>query len=246
MRKKQLKPMLLMIFMISIIIPFLFTRGQEKGGEESPTETSAADEKDEMVMLNVPLENQFYGIALDNGCEVTALSMLLNYYGYQTTKNELANQLDYVPLFVDESHRGNPKDGFVGNIYEGDLAMGVAVEPIAKVAKEVVQKDYKVVSGRELSFDEVMSVVQKETPVWIIATLELQVPKDSDFFSWNTTSGKIYVTSLIHSVVITGVDGDTVYVNDPYGYKNRKVSRDDLEEIYEKMGQQSLYLQSDS
>lgn len=52
----------------------------------------------------------------------------------------------------------------------------------------------------------------------------------------------IYETTLIHSVVITGIDGDKMYVNDPYGYKDREVSRDDLQEIYEQMDQQYLYL----
>jgi uncharacterized protein YvpB len=51
------------------------------------------------------------------------------------------------------------------------------------------------------------------------------------------------VTALIHSVVITGIDGDTMYVNDPYGHKDREVSKEDLAAIYEKMGQQYLYLE---
>ena len=38
--------------------------------------------------LNVPIENQMPD--LPNGCEVTSLSMLMNYYGIRVTKNELA------------------------------------------------------------------------------------------------------------------------------------------------------------
>ncbi len=75
------------------------------------------------------------------------------------------------------------------------------------------------------SFDEIVKVLQSGKPVWMIATLELQVPTDADFFQWNTQNGEILVTALIHSVVITGIDGDTMYVNDPYGHKDREVKQ---------------------
>lgn len=38
--------------------------------------------------LNVPIENQMPD--LPNGCEVTSLAMLLNYYGIKVTKEDLA------------------------------------------------------------------------------------------------------------------------------------------------------------
>ena len=116
-----------------------------------PTTTLIASSESEL--LAVPLESQYEGIALGNGCEVTALSMLLQYYGYQTNKNQLAALLDYVPVYVTEQLHGNPHDGFVGNIYGGLDAMGVAVEPIAAVAEEIVGQDYQVMSS-ELSFQK--------------------------------------------------------------------------------------------
>jgi uncharacterized protein YvpB len=206
------------------------------------SEQKLVAEKDPVIQLDVPLENQFDEEYLGNGCEVTALSMLLNFYGFETNKNELAAELDYVPVYVDGTHRGDPREGFVGDIYGGDGAMGVAVEPIAKVASQVIGTSYQVVSGRDKSFEDIIEVLEQGTPIWMIATLELQVPTNADFFEWPTQSGMIYETALIHSVVITGIDGDKMYVNDPYGYKDREVSREDLQEIYEQMGQQYLYL----
>ena len=65
-------------------------------------------------MLDVPLENQFDAPALENGCEVTSLSMLLAYYGYTTTKNQLADQLTYVPVFnADGTHGDQMKASLV-------------------------------------------------------------------------------------------------------------------------------------
>ncbi|WP_430616785.1 hypothetical protein IGJ66_000482 [Enterococcus sp. DIV0176] len=45
-----------------------------------------------------------------------------------------------------------------------------------------------------------------------------------------------------HASVITGFDKNTIFVNDPYGYKNRKVPRKIFEQIFTSLGSQSLYL----
>jgi uncharacterized protein YvpB len=67
-----------------------------------------------------------------------------------------------------------------------------------------------------------MANVAGGTPVWIVATVDFQVPKDNDWLLWETDQGSMYVTPLVHSAVITGFDRKEkiVYVNDPYGYQN--------------------------
>lgn len=49
--------------------------------------------------LNVPLENQLPD--LPNGCEVTSLSMLLNYYDIKVNKYDLADNIAHVDSFTD-------------------------------------------------------------------------------------------------------------------------------------------------
>ena len=61
--------------------------------------------------LNVPIENQMPD--LPNGCEVTSLAMLLNYYGINVTKEDLAQKIAHVSSY-DGNYRGNPNKGFVG------------------------------------------------------------------------------------------------------------------------------------
>lgn len=202
---------------------------------------------DQVGLIDVPLENQNEGeTPLENGCEVTALSMLLNFYDYDTDKNQLADLLNYVPLYEDEAQtiHGNPHEGFVGNIYEGYDAMGVAVEPISDVAEKIISDQQKVVASSETSFAELAKVVQSGTPVWVVTTVDFQVPTADDFQTWQTTNGTIKVSPLCHAAVITEVDDEHVYVNDPYGYKNRTVDRSDFEKIFQLMGSESLYLQT--
>lgn len=213
--------------------------------ENVTVKTSSQEAQSQNTLLNVPLESQFEGeIPLENGCEITALSMLLQYYGFQTNKNELAAKLTYVPVYEDEANNihGDPQEGFVGNIYGGDMAMGAFVEPIEKVARAVVKDQYQVVSSRDTDFETLLEQVQMGTPVWIVSTVDYEIPSESDFMLWQTKSGSVSVTGLCHAVVITGVKGTNVYVNNPYGQKDEEIDRAVLEEIYEKMGSQSLYL----
>lgn len=239
--KKKISILLVLIGLIGGGVYLL--QDQTKLGTDLTELLTQPQEK--KVVLDVPLEDQFADEALDNGCEVTALSMLLRYYGYQTTKNELAEDLDYQPLYTESENHGDPHLGFVGDITGGDEAMGVAVEPIAKLAQEYVGDDYRVVSSKQTPFNQIMQVVAEGQPVWIVTTVDFQVPTDNDFMLWETDQGSMYVTPLIHSAVITGFDREEkiVYVNDPYGYKNRAIPWDDLQAIYQKTDQQSLYLE---
>ncbi len=68
--------------------------------------------------------------------------MLLSFYGYETTKNQLAEQLDYVPVFNADGTHGDPNEGFVGDISGGDWAMGVYVPQLppllSKSSKRII------------------------------------------------------------------------------------------------------------
>lgn len=199
------------------------------------------DTKPVSHLINVPLENQNSDEKLGNGCEITALSMLLKYEGYKVNKNELAEILEYVPVKIDANTYGNPRDGFVGNIYGGLDAMGVFVEPIAKVAKTVVKKEKEIVFGEEIPFSKIEDQVKNGNPVWVLTTVDYQIPQPDDLFIWQTTKGEVQVNRLCHSVVITGVDDTHVYVNDPYGKKNKSVPKSRFIKNYKSMNEQALY-----
>ncbi|REC32923.1 family C39 peptidase [Enterococcus pseudoavium] len=249
--KYLLKGISIVILALTLIGGFLYFCPKEwaqvKNKETNETFFSEfpATESSKQELIDVPLENQNTGeIPLENGCEITALSMLLNYYGYKTNKNELAELLNYVPVYENETEgiRGNPHEGFVGNIYEGLDAMGVAVEPIAEVAEKVIDDSHEVVASTTTSFDDLAQIVNEGEPVWVVTTVDFEVPTTEDFKIWQTNDGEVTVSPLCHAVVITGVDQAKVYVNDPHGYKNESVDRERFEKIYKAMGSQSLYL----
>ena len=192
------------------------------------------------VVLNVPLINQMDDPKLYNGCEVTSLAMVLNYNGIDVTKSELADNIETVPFQYDNGEHGNPNDGFVGSV-SGSTSPGLGVYhgPIYKLAKQYVDNVYDLTGS---NFDTVVNKVEEGHPVWTITTTAFAPV--SDFESWDTPDGKIDVTYSEHSVCITGFDRDkrVIYVNDPYGYKNREVDWNDFAAAYKQMGKQAVYV----
>lgn len=91
--------------------------------------------RDEKVILsNVPFIQQLP--ELDRGCEVTSLAMMLQYAGITVDKMKLANEIKKVD-FMNDGVRGNPNEGFVGNIYTfSESGYGVYHGPLFQLAKK--------------------------------------------------------------------------------------------------------------
>lgn len=186
-------------------------------------------------ILDVPLINQMAPPQLYNGCEVTSLAMLLNYFGYKVTKNELALKIKTVPFRYKDGKRGNPNIGFVGDMFDGP-GLGVYNGPIYELAKRYAGD--KVVNLTKSPFTDLLKKIDQGMPVWIITTSKFAPV--SVFQNWNTPEGKIQITFSEHSVIITGYDEHFIYINNPYGIKNEKLNRETFQKAWEQMGSQAI------
>lgn len=196
----------------------------------------AKKQVDKMV-LDVPLINQMDHPRLYNGCEVTSLTMILNYKGISVSKNDLANEIKRVPFRYENGQRGNPNEGFVGNMEDGP-GLGVYHGPLLELAQQYVGNRARDLTGK--AFDLVLEELAEENPIWVIVPSRF-VPV-SNFSTWDTPQGPVDVTFSMHSVVITGFDEDNVYINDPYGAKNRRVNKDSFIKAWEQMGSQAIVI----
>lgn len=163
--------------------------------------------------------------------------MILNYNGYHVTKNELADNIKTVPLNDQNNLKGNPNVGFVGDMDDGP-GLGVYNGPIYDLARKYAGN--RVVNLTGSTFNDLLKKVSHGEPVWIITT-STYAPV-SDFEKWNTPQGTIMITYDEHSVVITGYDDHSVYINDPYGSKNKKVARTSFEKAWKQMGKQAIVI----
>jgi uncharacterized protein YvpB len=190
-------------------------------------------------LLDVPILNQKDKPQLYNGCEVTSLAMILNYHGVKVTKNELAEKIKTVPLTYSNGQKGNPNAGFVGDMANGP-GLGVYNGPVFDLAQKYVGD--RAVNLTNRPFTDLLLKVSQGLPVWIITTSSFAPV--SVFQTWNTPLGEIEITFSEHSVAITGYDENYIYINDPYGEKNKKLSRAQFIKAWEQMGHQAIVIEN--
>ncbi|MCX2828871.1 hypothetical protein COM13_11090 [Bacillus pseudomycoides] len=195
------------------------------------------DMKETAMIENVPFIKQLP--ELQRGCEVTSLAMLLQYKGVQVDKMQLASEINHVP-FKENNLRGNPHEGFVGNIYtKSEPGYGVYHGPIFKLAEKYVPEKTINLTGREI--EDIYKVISSGSPVWVIANTTFQPLAEESFETWNTNNGDVKITYYEHSAVVVGYDQNFVYMNDPLANNpNKKVSRSEFEKAWEQMGKQAI------
>lgn len=218
---------------IILIIGAIYLFNKNKINDEIDWMTMKQEQK-----LNVPLENQMPD--LPNGCEVTSLSMLMNYYGIKVSKNELAETIQHVDSFTDGGkYRGNPHQGFVGHMTIANAGWCVYNEPLYNVARKYTSHIENIT---ESDFLSLLKLVSNGHPVMIITTTTFN--KVNNMQTWDTNTGKVNVTPSSHACVITGYSKPkkVVYVNNPYGYKNQPVNWKNLQASYNQQGRQALYI----
>lgn len=240
----------LVIMSLSLIVSLLFlgSTGKKeidvgrKSNEKIAMEEKESEERIWYIKLGVPLLNQLDEPVLYYGCEVTSLAMLLNYYGIEVSKNELADELPKEPYQYSDGTYGDPNIGFVGDMYLGKSdGFGVYVKPILKLAETKLPGYLEVKNLTNVALDQIIDELSQGNPVWVMTTLSLKAT--DDMVSRKTKNGEVQVSKSVHSVVLTGFDqNDYLFVNDPYG-KEKKISRKNFQESWEQMGCQALAIQ---
>ncbi|HDR3651082.1 TPA: C39 family peptidase [Bacillus cereus] len=194
--------------------------------------------RDEKVILsNVPLIQQLP--ELDRGCEVTSLAMMLQYAGITVDKMKLANEIKKVD-FMNDGVRGNPNEGFVGNIYTfSESGYGVYHGPLFQLAKKYLPNKAVDLTGK--SIEELYKSVKAGQPVVIITNATFEPLDEDEFTTWETNSGDVSITYNEHSVVLIGYDQESVYIRDPLKDSlDVKVPREKFEQAWVQMGSQAI------
>lgn len=197
--------------------------------------------KDKSVILDVPARYQFP--ELYNGCEVVSLQMLVDYYtgGSNQDKVSFASQIpvDKTPMQKEGGRYkvwGDPDVGFVGDVTGKKPGYAINPGPLKKLLDQYANGTN--LTGKNFSVLE--NYIHNGKPVVTWVTVGLSDPGAS--ITWKTAEGKkINGRMNSHAVLLTGVDDNYVYYNDPfYGSKNVKLSKERFESIYNGMGKKAL------
>ncbi|MCQ2011497.1 C39 family peptidase [Sporolactobacillus sp. STSJ-5] len=218
------------------------TQKEQKGNPAALKKTLPKHEKKPAVTekkLSAPYVSQ--KPELPNGCEVTSLTMLLQSAGVKINKMQLAEQIKKVP-FQSGALKGNPNEGFVGNMYHGSRANpGFAVYhgPVADLARRYLGERVIDMTGKPWSAIEKQMASGK--PVWTITSINFQPIPESAWQNWPTKQGTIRITFKEHSVLLTGFDKNYVYFNDPLaGKPGTKSSKQAFIKAWHQFGNQAI------
>ena len=186
---------------------------------------------------------------LPTGCEITAMTMVLNYYGYQVNKVNMA--LDYMPKVQAEFYRS--EDGrlmgpdlenfFVGDPTEetGYICGTGAIVTAANRYLVDVGSDLTAAAMKNVQPEKLYDLIDQGTPVVIWCTINMEDRAETD--GWYREDGTYMEWSTNdHGAVLIGYDEDTVTVADPI-YSRITVSRDQFEKIFAERGGQCVILQ---
>lgn len=191
----------------------------------------------------VPLIAQFP--ELPRGCEVTALAMLLNYYGIGVSKMDLAHEVAKDPTEYSQTKEGvvtfgNPSYGFVGDMYDKSKpGLGVYHEPLMELMRSYIGGDALDLTGS--SFTDLFYFIAKDKPVVVITNYTFTPLEPNKFEAWKTPFGDAIITTAMHAVTIIGYDESTVYFNDPFNdTKTGSAPLTQFINAWEQMGHQAL------
>ena len=187
---------------------------------------------------------------LPTGCEITALTMVLNYYGMEADKVEMATK--YLPtqelnLYYGSDGRlyGNDLNQyFIGNptTENGYVCGPGAIVTAANAYLQDQGSDLTAVDYTGADVDTLYEIVSQDIPVVVWVTISMTDRGETE--GWYTRSGE-YVdwSTYDHGAVLIGYTQDTVTIADPISGK-MEYSREDFERVFASRGNQCVVLQS--
>ena len=256
MKKILYEAIIIFVVIINIILGIKVYNNTNINGDNNLFSENNINVEDEVEMNNKSVESLETEVRLDialinqlpelyNGCEVTSLTMLLNYKGINVDKITLANEMpvDNTPLIRNNngeiSSWGNPNKGFVGEVSSyGGIGYAINPEPLIPLASQYY--DGEVVNLTGESIDNIKRSIMQGNPVLVWVTADFSRP--SRMQSWLDSDGnEVEGTFETHTVLLTGYDESNFYYNDPLSqYKDASISIENFEIVWNDMGRKAL------
>jgi len=188
---------------------------------------------------------------LPRGCEVTSLSILLDYHmEVGPGKIELADKINQSSMeykIVDGViHFADMHTEFAGSMSDvSQPGLGVYINPVTNLATDYIRGD-GVVKGpfnlSGMSFEQMLTFVSEDYPVLVIIPNRYKPVPDYAVEVWSTPSGYMEVTYQEHSVVVMGFDDNYIYYSDPSKGRIDQKPKDDFKAAWESMGNQGMII----
>lgn len=193
-------------------------RKAEEAAKQELT-TLAAEEQTSNVYINVPTIMQ--QPELPNGCEITSLTAVLNYYGQQVSKTTMADvYLPKEPFTYKENKRygPNPYEAYAGDPRSSSGGWFSYAPPIVQAAQGYAANAGANLTATNLSGsskETLLAKLDQGIPVVIWITLDLSSPKVNSSWYFSDTGEYFAAPVNLHAVVLNGYQGNKVHVMNP-------------------------------
>lgn len=189
---------------------------------------------------------------LPTGCEITALAMVMDYYGFEVDKITLAER--YLPKAEAELSYG--EDGrlygpdlnqyFIGDPFQHGLVCGTqAIVTAADTYLEETGSNYRAEDLSGTSPEELYELVAQDIPVVVWVTIYME-DREEPQQGWYTENGT-YVdwSHNDHGAVLIGYTDKTVSIADPISGL-MEYSKEQFELVYQSRESRSVILREDT
>lgn len=175
---------------------------------------------------------------LPTGCEMTSLTMVLNYYGINADKCDISDNfllkgdvgtVDFNVAFV-----GNPRDSSSYGCYS-PVVVNAANSYLAYKDSKLLAVD---ISGVEL--EDLFSYIDNNTPVIVWGTQDCKEGHYS--VTWNVDGKDLTWFTPEHCMVLVGYDDNNVWVADPIYGELRSYDIYTFKNAYNSLAKQAVVL----
>lgn len=171
---------------------------------------------DEKVL---PVENIQQLPELPSGCEITSSAIVLNYLGFQISKNELANffPIGGMPYLQNGVMIGpNPWKEFAGS--PSDSGYGCFAPVVTNALNRYLSyagSKLKAVNLSGTNVQNLLSYIDKGVPVIVWATISMKEPYDGNSWYLEDTGEYFCWPACEHCLVLIGYSDSTAVFRDP-------------------------------
>ena len=210
--------------------------------DETPTEETTGIPTAEVTEKKVILKN-FSPICqypeLPTGCEMTSLTMVLNFYGISADKCDISDNylekgavgtVDFRKAFV-----GDPRD---------ESSYGCYAPVVANTANkylQVVGSEYKATDITGTTLEKLFSYIDNNTPVIIWATQYMREGHQS--VTWNIDGKDLTWITPEHCMVLVGYSDNYVFIADPLFGEVKSYGKTTFNNRYQTLYSQAVIIQ---
>lgn len=186
---------------------------------------------------------------LPTGCEITALTMILNYYGYPADKIEMARQ--YLPKTDTGNYYGEDgllygnalNDFFIGDPFSA-AGITCGIGALKTAAEQYLQNAGSSLNAYDMTGtapEELYDMVENGEPILVLITISMAERWETQ--GWYTENGS-YVdwSQNDHGTVLIGYSEFAITIADPIA-GIVEYPREDFENVYRSRGQKCMKLE---